>query len=55
MKCDKECFANVNGSCRALKEVMKECPFQKTGIDYTEIEQAILAYAVRRMDAAKID
>ena len=32
-KCDRECFANHEGMCRALSEVPKgKCSFQRTDI-----------------------
>lgn len=43
-KCSRECFANHEGLCRALKEVPAygECPFGRNDIDirdqYADIE-----------------
>lgn len=33
-KCNRECFANHNGECRALTEIPEtgECPFRRTDI-----------------------
>jgi len=32
-RCDKDCFANVNGKCSALTEAYRgKCPFQRTDI-----------------------
>ena len=34
-KCNRECFANYEGMCRALTETPKtgECPFRRTDIN----------------------
>ena len=34
-KCNRECFANHNGECRALAETPRtgECPFRRTDIN----------------------
>lgn len=33
-RCDRECFANLDGTCLALQEIPRrgECPFRRTDI-----------------------
>lgn len=45
-KCNRECFANYEGMCRALTETPKtgECPFRRTDIDLQEQYEDMARY-----------
>ena len=45
-KCNRECFANCEGMCRALAEIPKdgECPFRRTDISMKKQYEDITLY-----------
>ena len=52
-ECDKYCFANVNGKCKALTPTPKDkCPFQKTP-EQVELERKRTEQRLRHIGGIK--
>jgi len=49
-KCNRECFANHEGMCRALAEtpIKGECPFRRTDITWEQQSAEIVLHNSRK-------